>query len=100
MAFDFTSDIEELMFGFGDEWPPDSQAVKMMDSLVKDYIEELGERALSIAEMRGRLDKECFLFLVRKDKAKFHRVRKLLELNEELKSVRNEIQDASKEGES
>jgi hypothetical protein len=36
---------------------------------------------------RGKLDKECFMFIVRKDRKKFSRVHKLLKSNEELKTV-------------
>ena len=30
----FYNDIEEMMFGFGDEWPPDSSSVCLLESLV------------------------------------------------------------------
>jgi transcription initiation factor TFIID subunit 13 len=83
----FYSDIEEMMFGFGDEWPPDANAVRLLESFVVSYIEDLADRALDIAELRGKLDKECFMFLVRKDRKKFSRVHKLLKSNEELKTV-------------
>ena len=83
----FYNDIEEMMFGFGDEWPPDSNAVCLLESFVVSYIEDLAVRALEIAELRGKLDKECFMFLVRKDRKKFSRVHKLLKSNEELKTV-------------
>ncbi len=77
------------MFGFGDKWPPDSGAVRMLEALVIEYIQDLGVRAKQVAEMRpgGKLDKECFLFLVRKDRRKFQRVHRLLTANEELKRV-------------
>lgn len=83
----FYNDIEDMMFGFGDEWPPDSNAVCLLESLVVSYVEDLAGRALEIADLRGKLDKECFMFLVRKDRKKFSRVHKLLKSNEELKSV-------------
>jgi transcription initiation factor TFIID subunit 13 len=83
----FYSDIEEMMFGFGDEWPPDTDAVHLVESLVVSYIEDIAVRALEVADLRGKLDKECFLFLVRKDRKKFSRVHKLLKSNEELKTV-------------
>ena len=83
----FYGDIEEMMFGFGDEWPPDADAVRLLESYVVNYIEDLAVRALEIAELRGKLDKECFMFLVRKDRKKFSRVHKLLKSNEELKTV-------------
>ena len=76
-----------MMFGFGDEWPPDGAAVTLVEGLLTSYIEELAERAVEVGELRGKLDKECFMFLVRKDRKKFSRVHKLLKTNEELKVV-------------
>lgn len=77
-----------MMFGFGDEWPPDSDAVHLVETLVVEYIQDLAVRALEVAYVRAKLDKECFMFLVRKDRKKFSRVHKLIKTNEELKTVR------------
>jgi hypothetical protein len=46
-------------------------------------------QAKGLSEMTGRVDKECFLFLVRKDAGKYTRAQRLLDLNEELKSVKH-----------
>lgn len=48
----FYSDIEEMMFGFGDDWPPNSDAVGVVESLVVSYIEDLAVRALEVADLR------------------------------------------------
>ena len=87
---DFGGDISEMMFGFGDSWPPNTDAVRTVDSLVTEFIQDLGGRALRVAELRPdkRLDKECFLYLVRKDRKKFQRVHSLLVANEEIKKHR------------
>jgi hypothetical protein len=50
---------------------------------------EIKSQALEIAQITGKLDKECFQFLLRKDSHKFNRVKKLMEANDELKSVQN-----------
>lgn len=81
------NDIEEMMFGFGDQWPPNEESVKMVETIVTNYIEDLTVRAAQISTLRGKLDKECFMFVVRKDRRKFSRVHHLLKANEELKSV-------------
>eukprot|EP01041_Mallomonas_annulata_P013749 gene13749-29239_t len=85
--YNLSKDIEEMMYGFGDEWPPNKDAVSLVETLVKDYIEDLAVRALEIAELRGKLDKDCFIFLVRKDSRKFNRVQKLLETHEKIEEV-------------
>mmetsp|Transcript_35138 Transcript_35138/g.35777 ORF Transcript_35138/g.35777 Transcript_35138/m.35777 type:complete len:104 (+) Transcript_35138:154-465(+) len=84
-----TKDIEEMMYGFGDAWPPNEEAVRMVEVMVKDYIDDLAERALQIASIHGKLDKDCFIFLVRKDSKKFNRVQKLLETHEKIEEVRD-----------
>ena len=82
-----TGSIEEMMFGFGDEWPPNRDSVNAVEALALSYIQDLCLEALEVAGRNGKLDKECFLYLVRKEKAKFNRIDKLLRTNEELKEV-------------
>jgi transcription initiation factor TFIID subunit 13 len=92
------NDIEEMMFGFGDQWPPDENCVRLAESIVTNYIEDLTMRAAQIATMRGKMDKECFMFVVRKDRRKFSRIHTLLKANEELKSVQKmEMKDPEQE---
>ena len=83
----FYTDLEDMLYGFGDDWPPDASAVTLVDGLVTAYLGDLTSRAVEVADLRGKLDKESFMFLVRKDKKKFSRVHKLIKTNEELKAV-------------
>lgn len=94
---ELTNSVEEMMFGFGDAWPPDPEAVKLVENLVEKYVENLAIRAQNIAAISGKLDKECFLYLVRQDTAKFTRVQQLLKTNEEIRKIRklNLSEDAS-----
>ncbi len=86
----FSRDLQEMMFGFGDQWPPCRESVQLMETLVKEYIADLAHRAQEIAlKTEYPLDKECFIFLVRADQRKFLRVQRLL-------NAHNEIQDARK----
>lgn len=56
--------VEEIMFGFGDAWPPQADAVDLMEKMAVHYIRDLCGRALQVANVTGKLDKECFLFQV------------------------------------
>jgi hypothetical protein len=58
-----------------------------MEIMVKSYIQDIGMRAKAIADVRKKIDKDCFIFLVRKDTRKFRRVNDLLSAFEEIKSV-------------
>ena len=91
-------DIEEMMFGFGDKWPPNEESVNLVESIVTNYIEDLTARAVQVSELRGKLDKECFMFVVRKDRRKFSRINSLLKANEELKAVQKEELAEPEEG--
>ena len=84
---DMSTDIEEMMYGFGDTWPPNPDCVTLVESVVTRYIEDLALRAKEISDLRGKMDKECFLYVVRKDRSKFSRVCQLLKANEELKNA-------------
>ena len=53
-----------LQDGFGDSWPVDGQSVALISNLIGEYIRELCQGAVSVAELRGTLDNECFLFQI------------------------------------
>lgn len=85
-------DLEEMLFGFGNaDWPPNTETVLLVENLVKQYIEDLCLRSMNIAEIRGKLDRECFMYLVRKDRRKFNRIQTLLQANEEIKKAKTDI---------
>lgn len=87
------NDLREMLYGFGDNWPSTNGVVDVVESLATEYIKDLGARAVQVAQVRpgARLDKECFLFLARKDRKKFQRVHKLLTAKEEIKQVRKVV---------
>ena len=45
------------------------------------------KRACTISELKDKLDADCFLYLVRKDRRKLSRATQLLKTNEEIKEV-------------
>jgi hypothetical protein len=77
-----------MMFGFGDQWPPDQAALTMVDRCVNGYISDLARRAEKIADEKGDLDKECYIYLVRTDERKFQRINKLMEASEVIRKAR------------
>lgn len=79
--------IEEMMYGFGDKWPPNTDSVELVERIVANYVRNLCHRAKDIADVTGTLDKECFLYAVRKDRRKFTRIYTLLKVHEEIKKA-------------
>ena len=76
-------------FGYGDVWPPDPSAVLLLEKLAMDYIKDVTAKALRAADLStsGKLDKECFLTQIRKDRRKSARIAQLLHANDDLKRV-------------
>ena len=51
-------DIEEMMYGFGDVWPPQEKSIELVESIVTNYLEDISLKAAQISELRGK--KSCF----------------------------------------
>ncbi|KAF0700911.1 Aste57867_8559 [Aphanomyces stellatus] len=81
--------LKHMMHGFGDEWEPDEETVDLMEEIVVEYIRSMTRKAVELSTIRGKLDPECLMFLVRKDEEKLERANELLEANELLKTVLN-----------
>jgi transcription initiation factor TFIID subunit 13 len=88
-------DLEEMMYGFGDSWRPDADAVRALEQITIEYIEDVTQRSLQVAELTGKLDKECVLYVVRKDRKKFNRVHQLLTADEIIKSANDLVKTSS-----
>ena len=74
--------------------PPDPDTVDLMETMVRSYLQDLALRAKAVSEVTRKFDKECFVYLVRKDTRKFRRVSDLLQANEEIKSIqKNKLPD-------
>lgn len=98
--YNLTEDIQEMMYGFGDEWPSDPQSVEVVEKLVVNYVKNLCHKALEVSDFAGiKLEKESFMYVVKRDRKKFHRTYTLLRANEELKKVQKYemVEDESKE---
>ncbi|CAM9179446.1 unnamed protein product [Ascophyllum nodosum] len=77
--------LPQMMYGYGDEEQPLPETVACMKELVSEYIRDVTDEACRVASMKGRLDTECYLFAVRRDRAKYKRGREILELNHHIK---------------
>jgi len=84
----FTRDLKVMMYGFGDVYNPLPESIDLMEDLVHEYIHEMTIKAMAVASKRGKLATEDLIFLVRKDKKKYARVKELLSMYEELKRAR------------
>lgn len=75
----FMKDLQEMMYGFGDVSDPDPESVLLMETLVVEYVRDLCSQARinQTSSNLPKVDKDCFLSLVR-DVDKYNRVCRLL----------------------
>lgn len=83
----FSKELRCMMYGFGDDQNPYTESVDLLEDLVIEFITELTHKAMEIGRT-GRVQVEDIIFLVRKDRRKYARVKDLLTMNEELKKAR------------
>ncbi|KAG7400788.1 Transcription initiation factor TFIID subunit 13 [Phytophthora boehmeriae] len=89
--------IKHMMFGFGDESEPLDETAELMEDLVVEYVHAMTKKAMEMATIKGKLDTECFIFLIRKDPERYDRISELLRANDEFRAVLNSGFDPSDE---
>ncbi|KAF4324907.1 hypothetical protein BBO99_00001857 [Phytophthora kernoviae] len=89
--------IKHMMFGFGDEAEPLDETAALMEDLVVEYVHAMTKKAMEMATIKGKLDTECFIFLIRKDPERYERISELLRANDEFRAVLNSGFDPSDE---
>lgn len=82
-----------MMYGFGDAAVPVQATVDLVEDTLVEYIRDVVFKAMDNSLQHGKIALEDILHLVRKDNRKFHRVRELLYMNEELKKARKGLED-------
>jgi hypothetical protein len=110
--------VKHMMFGFGDETEPLDETAELMEDLVVEYVHAMVEfrlppacfvviysfvavcqtkKAMELATVKGKLDTECFIFLIRKDPERYDRIAELLRANDEFRAALNSGFDPSDE---
>uniref|UniRef100_A0AAV1TLQ9 Transcription initiation factor TFIID subunit 13 n=1 Tax=Peronospora matthiolae TaxID=2874970 RepID=A0AAV1TLQ9_9STRA len=89
--------IKHMLFGFGDENEPRDETAQLMEELVVEYVHAMTKKAMDLAAVKGKLDTECFIFLIRKDPERYNRVAELLRANDEFRAALNSGFDPSDE---
>ena len=111
-----------MMYGFGDDQNPYTESVDFLEDLVIEFITDMvgliskitfpllvlkhcqniisilqTHKAMDIGKS-GRVQVEDIMYLVRKDKRKYARVKELLSMNEELKKARKAFDEVKYAG--
>ena len=83
----FTKEVRQLMYGFGDVSNPLPESVDIMDELLDWFIQDLCDRAQK-KSCTQRLKTSDFLSALHDDPKKLGRAHELLHLDKELKMAR------------
>ncbi|CAI5719812.1 unnamed protein product [Peronospora destructor] len=91
--------IKHMLFGFGDEAEaePLDETAELMEDLVVENVHAMTKKAMELATIKGKLDAECFIFLLRKYPERYDRIAELLRANDEFRAVLNSGFDPSDE---
>lgn len=87
-SLNYTQEIRQMMYGFGDSSEPLFESAKLIEDVVLQQMKAIVRRTCEIADRRAGSKKtnvingEDVLFLLRKDKIKLQRVLKYLEMKE------------------
>lgn len=79
----FHRELKYMMHGFGDDPNPYSETVDLVEELVVQFIIEMTQKAMEVGKS-GRVHVNDVIFIIRKDKRKYARVKDLLTMKEQI----------------
>lgn len=84
----FQREIRLLMYAHGDSVNPRTDTTDVIHEYVCKYLKCILKKAKHVSKSRGRTKTEDLLYMVKRDRKKYTRVKELLTTNEELKKAR------------
>lgn len=83
-----------MMHGFGDDPNPYSETVELVEELVLQFLTEMTHKAMEVGK-NGRVHVNDIIFIIRKDKKKYSRVRDLLMMKEQIDKAKKAFSEDS-----
>jgi transcription initiation factor TFIID subunit 13 len=84
-----------MLFGFGDDKNPLKESVELLENIAFDYIKEMTKKLVELTDQKyKKINKEKefllkdFVFLIKKDKKKYAKIKYLLIMRKKLKEAR------------
>ncbi|KRH93103.1 Transcription initiation factor IID subunit [Pseudoloma neurophilia] len=81
-------DLRLMMYGFGDQKSPRKDTTEVLHSYLLAYLKTVLIKTQNIAKLKGKTKTDDLLYVIKKDRRKYLRVKDLLMTNEELKNAR------------
>ena len=86
----FAADLPWMMYGFGDDKAPLKDTVDLLDEVVSQFVEDLTRQALAITTRKtGGFKLEDLLYVIRKDRKKHTRAKRMLLAKEKIADARD-----------
>lgn len=90
----FHRELKYMMHGFGDDPNPYSETLDLVEELVMQFITEMTLKAMEVGKS-GRVHVNDIIFIIRKDKKKYSRVRELLMMKEQIDKAKKAFSEDS-----
>ena len=89
-AINFTNELKGIMYGFGDVENPDHESVELLQEYVIEYIQNIAYAAYRRNKRKGsnELSLRDLLYVLRKDKKRYYRIKNLIHFYENAKSIK------------
>lgn len=84
----FMKELRLMMYGFGDTITPRGDTLQVLHNYLLGYLKNLLIKTQNMARIKGKTKTDDLLYILKKDRRKYARVKDLLSLNEELKNAR------------
>ncbi|EJW05169.1 hypothetical protein EDEG_04113 [Edhazardia aedis USNM 41457] len=84
----FHKELRHMLYGFGDTINPRYDTTEVLQQYVIDYIQTVLNNVYNYSKIKGKTKTDDLLFILRKDRKKWTRVKDLLLLSEEVKMAR------------
>lgn len=88
----FHRELKYMMYGFGDDPNPYSETIDLVEELVVQFVMEMTQKAMEVGKS-GRVHVNDIIFIIRKDKKKYARVKDLLTMKEQIDKAKKAFDD-------
>ncbi|EPR78220.1 Transcription initiation factor TFIID subunit [Spraguea lophii 42_110] len=81
-------EIRLMMYGYGDVSTPRTDTAEVLQDYLLTYLQNVLIKTQNMAKIKGKTKTDDLLYVIKRDRRKYLRVKELLATNEELKDAR------------
>ncbi|KAI5182019.1 transcription initiation factor TFIID subunit 13 [Pancytospora epiphaga] len=84
----FLKEVRTMLYGYGDVSAPRADTAEVLHAYLINYLNILLTNTHNMAKIKGKTKTEDLMYVLKRDRLKYSRVKNLLITNEELKAAR------------